>query len=256
MPAGCRSFRKAGNQGAWRDDEFHGVGGPLNVCGPTVSATNSSRPLIAAASVEAGIPRNADFNGATQDGVGHYQATSCERGRRWDAAARLSEAGRRAQEPARDSRTPMPTRILIRGRTGRGGSIPAGGAALRLARCRGECDVCRRRLWFTAAVAAVGGSGPRPTSKEMGIPVAPDLPAVGANLHDHFTSFLRSPCAAPSPFTLNDLTRSPTVQGLKAPAAAIMAFGRTGHLRRAGRYAGAPLRVRQRISAWIGPICK
>ena len=35
--------------------------------------------------MQAGIPRNSDFNGATQEGVGYYQAT-IGNGRRWSAA--------------------------------------------------------------------------------------------------------------------------------------------------------------------------
>jgi choline dehydrogenase-like flavoprotein len=75
-------FKKAENQERG-ESEFHGIGGPLNV---------SDQPLqhelvnaIIEANVEAGIPRNADFNGATQEGVGRYQATALG-GRRWSAA--------------------------------------------------------------------------------------------------------------------------------------------------------------------------
>ena len=40
---------------------------------------------IIEAAVQAGIPRNRDFNGATQEGAGYYQAT-VGKGRRWSAA--------------------------------------------------------------------------------------------------------------------------------------------------------------------------
>jgi choline dehydrogenase len=54
-------------------DEFHGAGGPL-----PVSESRSRNVMCSAfveAGVEAGLPRNDDFNGATQEGVGIYQLT-------------------------------------------------------------------------------------------------------------------------------------------------------------------------------------
>src|SRR3954466_15688576 len=55
------------------EDEFHGVGGPL-----PVSESRSKNVMCSAfvdAAVEAGQPRNDDFNAATQDGFGLYQLT-------------------------------------------------------------------------------------------------------------------------------------------------------------------------------------
>ena len=64
--------------------EFHGAGGPLRV---------SNQPyeweigrLLLQACIEAGIPRNPDFNGAQQEGAGYYQTTTKDR-RRWSTAA-------------------------------------------------------------------------------------------------------------------------------------------------------------------------
>jgi len=75
-------FKKAENQtrGA---DEYHGAGGPLSV-----SDWRHADPLSEAfvkAAVEAGIPFNADFNGATQEGAGFFQTTT-QRGRRASSA--------------------------------------------------------------------------------------------------------------------------------------------------------------------------
>jgi choline dehydrogenase len=53
--------------------ELHGVGGPL-----TVSASRSNNPMMEGwieGGVAAGLPRNDDFNGAEQDGVGSYDLT-------------------------------------------------------------------------------------------------------------------------------------------------------------------------------------
>ena len=53
--------------------EWHGAGGPLSVC-----ESRSNNPMCRAwveAAVQAGLPRNDDFNGPTQDGAGMYQVT-------------------------------------------------------------------------------------------------------------------------------------------------------------------------------------
>ena len=64
-------------------DEWHGTGGPL-----TVSDVKDTHPLaeaFIAAGVAAGIPRNDDFNGAKQEGVGYFQGTA-RKGLRCSAA--------------------------------------------------------------------------------------------------------------------------------------------------------------------------
>ena len=75
-------FKKAENQvrGA---DPFHGVGGPLHVS-DQAERGELSRAMLDAC-VQAGIPANADFNGAQQEGCGYYQTTTSNK-RRWSAA--------------------------------------------------------------------------------------------------------------------------------------------------------------------------
>jgi choline dehydrogenase len=63
--------------------ELHGAGGPL-----AVSDSCHPNPMMDAfvdAGEQAGLPRNEDFNGPEQDGVGHYQLTQSG-GRRCSAA--------------------------------------------------------------------------------------------------------------------------------------------------------------------------
>jgi choline dehydrogenase len=64
-------------------DEHHGENGPLHVSNMKVER-NICSALISAAE-ELGIPRNEDFNGATQEGAGYYQMTS-KKGRRCSTA--------------------------------------------------------------------------------------------------------------------------------------------------------------------------
>ena len=104
-------------------DDFHGAGGPL-----AVSDVCEPHPLCEAfieAAQQAGIPRNDDFNGPTQEGAGYFQLTA-KNGRRWSTAVGYLQAGappaqshgghRRAgdphpvRRPARDRRRISPRR--------------------------------------------------------------------------------------------------------------------------------------------------
>ena len=74
-------------------DAWHGVGGPLHVS--DLSYRNPAVEAFVEAAVQAGFPRNADFNGAAQEGVGAYQVFQ-KNGRRYNAArAYLQSAIRR-----------------------------------------------------------------------------------------------------------------------------------------------------------------
>ncbi len=55
------------------ESEYHGVGGPLAV--REGSNPNPMMDAVVQAGIEAGLPANDDFNGPSQDGMGHYQVT-------------------------------------------------------------------------------------------------------------------------------------------------------------------------------------
>ena len=211
-------FRKAEDQERG-ESEFHGVGGPLKVTdmrfkSPIVDA-------VIAAAIEAGVPRNNDFNGAQQEGTGYYQATVGD-GRRWSAATAYLKPAR-----GRQNLVVVPeahaTRILIE--EGRAVGIeyrtPRGPEA---ARCRGEIIVSGG-VYGSPQLLLLSGIGPGAHLKEMGIPVVRDLAPVGANLHDHFNSYVAWRSTRRG--TLNDLARSPVA---KISAGIEYMLGRKGPL--------------------------
>src|SRR5579871_3708105 len=104
-------FKKAENQ-ARGADQFHGTGGPL-----PVSDWRHADPLSEAfveAAVEAGIPRNPDFNGATQEGAGFFQNTSRGGRRASSAVAYLRPALARGNLKVETSA--LGQRLLFEGR--------------------------------------------------------------------------------------------------------------------------------------------
>jgi choline dehydrogenase len=227
-------FRKAENQerGA---DEFHGVGGPLRVSNPVRSPLGDA---MVEAAIEAGVPANPDFNGARQEGVGYYQTTTGNR-RRWSAA-------RAYLQPNRDRPNlkvvtgAHACRVLVENDRAVGVEYrtPEG---LFTANCRGEV-VVSGGVYGSPQVLQLSGIGPAALLHELGIPVVRDMPGVGANLHDHFNTYLVWRCA--QPITVNDLAMSPM---RKLKAGVQYAFTRSGHLSNAGIYAGAFVRSDQRL---------
>jgi choline dehydrogenase len=194
-------FKKAENQERG-ESEFHGVGGPLRV------SDNRFRSeiidAVVAAAVEAGIPRNPDFNGSRQDGVGYYQSTVGD-GRRWSSAVAYLRPARGRQNLAV---TPNAHATRIRFEDGRAVGVeyrtPRG---LATARARGEVIVSGG-VYGSPQLLLLSGVGPAAHLQEMGIGVVRDLPAVGANLHDHFNSYVA--WRATKKGTLNDLVLSPS----------------------------------------------
>jgi choline dehydrogenase len=190
-------FKKAENQtrGA---DPFHGVGGPLQVSDQSVQGELSQAML--AACVQAGIPANPDFNGAQQEGCGYYQTTTSNK-RRWSAAkAYLSNP----PENLKIQTGAHATRVIIeQGRAvGVEYQTPAG---RQVSRARQEIIVSGG-AYGSPQLLMLSGLGPAQHLQDMGVPVVRDMPAVGANLHDHFNTTVSWRCSRK--ITLNDLENS------------------------------------------------
>jgi choline dehydrogenase len=219
-------FRKAENQERG-EDAFHGVGGPLNVT--DAHYKHEIIDAIIEAAVQLGIPRNNDFNGATQEGAGYYQAT-VGKGRRWSAATAYLK-------PARDRRNLVvkpnahATRIVIE--DGRAVGVefrtPRG---VETARASGEVIVSGG-VYGSPQLLLLSGIGPGDHLHEMGIEVKHDLAPVGANLHDHFNSYVA--WRSTKTGTFNELNRSPL---RKLAAGARYLIGRDGPMTAIAAHSG------------------
>ena len=235
-------FRKAEDQERG-ESEFHGVGGPLKV------SDNRFRSeivdAVVEAAVQAGIPRNADFNGSSQDGVGYYQST-VGNGRRWSAAVAYLKPARGRKNLAVTANAHA-TRILIEDSRAVGVEYrtPRG---LETARARAEVIVSGG-VYGSPQLLLLSGVGPGAHLREMGVTVARDLPAVGANLHDHFNSYVA--WRATKTGTLNDLALSPA---RKIAAGIRYALARNGPLSGISTLAGIFLwSIEKRDSTGIYP---
>jgi choline dehydrogenase len=229
-------FKKAENQERGTD-EFHGVGGPQ-----PVSNLSHADPLSAAfiaAAVEAGIPRNHDFNGATQEGAGFFQTTTRYGRRASTAVAYLRPA--RGRSNLHVETAALAQRILFDGR--RAGAIEYGKAGyLRTARARKEILVSGG-AYNSPQLLQLSGIGPADLLRKHGIDVVLDAPGVGHDLQDHLQVRMVMRCT--KPITLNDVVNSPVrkvLAGLKYAAL------RTGPLSIAAGTSGAFFKTSPRLA--------
>lgn len=226
-PGDYEDWAAAGNPGwSWRDvlpvfrrgehnergaDEYHGTSGPLNVA--DVRSPNPVSLAFVEAGVQAGHPSNADFNGASQSGVGLYQVTQ-KNGRRWSAARAYLDSAR-----------------------GRGNlTVLTGAQALRLHMDGTTClgvETTRSTLRARRETILSGGTfgspqllllsgiGPGKELARHGIALRHELPGVGENLQDH------------PDYVIGYLSSAPGLLGL-TPRGLINLAGGVGAFRRDG----------------------
>ena len=160
-------------------DEYHGVGGPLRV--EDLRSPHPWTQAVVESTLAAGHPRNDDFNGATQEGVGQYQVTQ-RRGRRWSAAdAYLHPARSRPNLTVRTGA--LTTRVLVEGGRAVGVEYRRGGQ-VRTPRATREV-VLSGGAANSPQLLMLSGIGPADHLREVGVDVVHDLPGVGQGLQDH-----------------------------------------------------------------------
>lgn len=174
-------FKKAEHQerGA---DEYHGVGGPLNVA--DMRYINPLTRAFVAACVESGIPANRDFNGAVNEGAGVFQTTQ-KHGERWSTVnAYLKPALRRPNLTVRPQ-TQVARIVFEQGRAVGVAYLVNGRPET--VRANREVLICGGAI-NSPQLLLLSGVGPADHLREMGIEVVADLPGVGENLQDHLAA--------------------------------------------------------------------
>ncbi len=159
--------------------QWHATGGPLPVSEER-SGNVISRAFVQAG-VQAGLPRNDDFNGAEQDGVGTYQVTQRGGTRASAAVAYLHPAMERA------NLTVLPymqvQRVLLEGMRAVGVQATQLGQAQEF-RAEREVILCGG-AYNSPQLLMLSGIGPAEHLTMREIEVLLDQPAVGENLSDH-----------------------------------------------------------------------
>ena len=180
--------------------KYHGSDGPL-VC----SDIGEHHPLMDAiigGAAELGIPRNNDFNGASQEGVGYYQLTTKNGWRCSSATGYLKLARKRTN--LRVEIDAHATRIVCEG-------ARAVGVRYRQKGVEREARAAREVLLAAGVLQSpqllqLSGIGRASFLQSHGIAVVHDLPGVGENLQDHLQA--RVMFKVKQPITINDDLKS------------------------------------------------
>ncbi len=173
-------FRKSETYRNGGDPEFRGTDGPLQVEDYRTILPLTHRFIEAAQ--QAGHPFRKDLNGEEQEGVGYSQMTRVGRWRGSTARTYLRGAGDRV----RVETEAQVSRLLFDGRRCIGAEFRQGGAIRRITVTR-EVILCGGAV-NSPHVLQMSGIGPAEHLRSLGIEVLADMPAVGANLQDHYVS--------------------------------------------------------------------
>ncbi|MBC6980363.1 GMC family oxidoreductase [Caulobacter sp. 17J80-11] len=170
-------FRKSEDYFGGAND-FHGAGGELTVS--ALDAHQATRDFVEAGRT-AGHQVNDDFNGAEQEGVGHYHVT-IRKGRRCSAAVGFLHPVR-----VRTNLTVLTgaraTGLAMQGKRVTGVNVRVGGKKTTLTARRET--VLAAGAFGSPQLLLLSGIGPESELKPHGIATRHALPGVGRNLVDH-----------------------------------------------------------------------
>jgi choline dehydrogenase-like flavoprotein len=180
------------------DSAYHGASGLL-----PVTRNDSKNPIFKAiteAGVQAGLPHNPDFNGASQEGVGHYDF-NIKDGRRWSAARSFLEPTRN-----RGNLTIVTGAQLLRVMIDKGRAV-----GVAIARTQNEEYIAEREVILSCGTIGSpmalmhSGIGNADHLRKLGITPIVDRKSVGENLQDHLQVYVTH--ASLTPDEIYDETR-------------------------------------------------
>ncbi|WP_246058180.1 GMC family oxidoreductase [Litorilituus lipolyticus] len=167
-------------------DEYHGVGGQLNI------ADSRSKPIIQdrfiSAAHQAGYPLNNDFNGSSQEGIGYYQLTQ-KGGQRCSAAKAFltPNLSRKNLTVITDAHV---NKLLIKDKQAYGVNFTIKGV---------EQEVFAKKEVLLSAgafnspqILMLSGIGAKDELTKHNIKVKHELTGVGQNLQDHVDALVVS----------------------------------------------------------------
>ena len=156
------------------------------------------------AAQQANIPRNDDYNGANQEGVGVYQSNIGRRFRKGTAQVFLKEALKKGTINLRTKAVATELIFDERGVSGvkyttdQGNTHQSVYASKQVILCCGAIN--------TPRLMQVSGIGDAEHLDSIGVPLKHNLPGVGQNLRDHYTSRFTSKVSGSQ--TINDIVNS------------------------------------------------
>jgi choline dehydrogenase len=198
LPYFKRSERKIGIG----EGDFHGRAGEQ-----TVTDMDWIHPVceaFIAGAAGSGIPKNADYNGSFQEGVGYYQRTINKGWRQSAARSFLRPIKRRRNLDVKTNSQAIA--VVLDGKRAAGIRYVRGSE-----RDRPRAVQARREVVLssgsinTPRLLQISGIGPAWLLRSLGIPIRHELAAIGENLRDHFS--VRMVARVKNCLTMNELAR-------------------------------------------------
>jgi choline dehydrogenase len=171
-------FKKAENQEILRN-EYHGVGGPLNVT--NLRCINPLSRAFVKAGLEVGFSLNNDFNGIEREGVGFYQVTQKDGRRHSTAVSYLKPILHRPNLTVKTNA--QVTKIIFAHQQAIGLNYIHDHTNYEI-NINKEVILCSGTI-NSPQLLMLSGIGSKEHLNALGIPVVADLPGVGQNLQDH-----------------------------------------------------------------------
>ncbi|WP_218510286.1 GMC family oxidoreductase [Variovorax sp. dw_308] len=172
-------FKRAENNETFRDDPFHGTGGPLNAA--EVRNPSALNRVFLEACAMKGVPNTRDYNGAEQFGSFMFQVTQKNGERHSVAKGYITPHLSRFNLSVRTHA--LTSRILFEGKRAVGVAYTVDGVEKQV-RARREV-ILTAGAFGSPQLLMLSGVGPAAELQKLGIPVVHDLPGVGENLQDH-----------------------------------------------------------------------
>ena len=180
LPYFKRTERKIGAG----DDRFRGRKGEMPIT--DMDWIHPICEAFIAGAQTVGIPRNPDYNGARQEGVGYYQRNILHGWRQTTARTFLRPARKRRNLEVRTQATA--TSVIFEGKRAVGVRYVRSNApgSTHEVRARREVILSCGAI-NTPRLLQLSGVGPGALLQSLGAPVVHELPGVGENLRDHYS---------------------------------------------------------------------
>lgn len=190
------------------DEAYRGRTGPMPIT--NIDWIHPISEAFIEGAQEFGMPRNPDYNGATQQGVGYFQRNIYRGFRMSTARSFLTPVKARRNLTIRTHA--HATQIVFDGLRATGVRYLRGtkGGAAHIVQARREVIVCGGAV-NTPKLLQLSGIGPAALLARLGVPVLRDMPGVGNHLKDHFS--IRVVARVKRITTINELARAPRLWG-------------------------------------------
>ncbi len=163
------------------DPAWRGTAGPIGVT--DIALRTPITEAIREAAIQAGIPANADYNGASQEGVSYFQF-SVRKGRRCSASVAYLRPAMRRPNLAVVTEARV-TGLIFDGARVVGVRYRRGSDTTEIEARAGREVILSAGAIHTPQLLMLSGIGPAEQLQQHGIAIRHALAGVGANLHDH-----------------------------------------------------------------------